>query len=57
MNIFDVLVPSDEAFAIVLYENNRNKWESQAKRVVKLAEVEANELNTVSVKPDQKNNS
>ena len=40
MNIFDVLVPSNEAFAVVLYENNRDKWESQAKRVMKLAEVE-----------------
>ena len=41
--IFDVLVPSDEAFAIVLYENNRDKWESQAKKVMMLAEVEAND--------------
>ena len=43
MNIFDVIGPSDEAFAVVLYENNRDKWESQAKKVIKLAEVEANE--------------
>ena len=31
MNIFDVLVSSNEAFAIVLYKNNRDKWESSKK--------------------------
>lgn len=44
IDIFDILLPSDEAFAIVIYENNKEKWESQAKKIMKISEVEANDF-------------
>lgn len=39
--LFDILSPSDEAFAIVILENNEEKWEGQAKKIMKLDEEEA----------------
>ena len=38
--LFDILTPSDEAFAIVILENNKEKWEGQAKKIMKLDEEE-----------------
>ena len=47
MDFWPILVDRPKSFqsifSPVLYENNRNKWESRAKRAMKLAEVEAND--------------
>ena len=40
--LFDVLTPSDDAFTIVIVENNKEKWDSQVKKIMKMDEEEDN---------------
>jgi len=51
--LFDVLTPSDEAFAIVIFENNQDKWEGQAKKIMKMDEEEADSVSFDKENEDQ----
>ena len=51
--LFDVLTTSDEAFAIVIFENNQDKWECQAKKIMKIDEEEADSVSFDKENEDQ----